>query len=72
MQDLTSVGMEKGLLYETIITTKNAKGEPNAAPIGIICKDKREIVLHLYEGTHTLENIKSNKKKVGITCNRSS
>lgn len=62
MQDLDSLGMEKGLLYETIITTKDANGKPNAAPIGTICKNKREIVLHLYEGTHTLKNIKSNKE----------
>ena len=60
MQDLESLGMEKGFLYETIITTNNADGTPNAAPIGVICKNKQEIVLHLFEGTHTLENIKSN------------
>lgn len=60
MPDLTSVGMEKGLLYETIVTTKNTEGIPNAAPIGVTCKNKSEIVLYLFEGTHTLQNIKSN------------
>ncbi len=64
MQDLESLGMEKGLLYETIITTQNKNGVPNAAPIGVICKDKNEIVLNLFEGTHTLENIKTNSKFV--------
>lgn len=64
MQDLESLGMEKGLLYETIITTQNEKGMPNAAPIGVICKNKSEIVLNLFEGTHTLENIKTNSKFV--------
>ncbi len=64
MQDLESLGMEKGLLYETIITTYNAERIPNAAPIGVICKNKKEIVLHLFEGTHTLENIKTNSKFV--------
>ena len=59
MQDLSSVGMEKGLLYETIITTKNNLGYPNAAPIGVTCKNKGEIVLYLFEGTHTSHNIKS-------------
>lgn len=62
MQDLESLGMKKGLLYETIITTQNGKGTPNAAPIGVICKNKNEIVLNLFEGTHTLENIKANSK----------
>ena len=64
MQDLESLGMKKGLLYETIITTQNKNGVPNAAPIGVICKDKNEIVLNLFEGTHTLENIKANSKFV--------
>lgn len=64
MQDLESVGMKRGLLYETIITTQNRNGVPNAAPIGVICKNKNEIVLNLFEGTHTLENIKANSKFV--------
>ena len=64
MQDLESLGMEKGLLYETIITTQNRNGVPNAAPIGVICKNKNEIVLNLFEGTHTLENIKANSQFV--------
>ena len=64
MQDLESLGMEKGLLYETIITTQNENGVPNAAPIGVICKNKSEIVLNLFEGTHTLKNIKANSKFV--------
>lgn len=62
MKDLKSIGMEKGLLYETIITTKNEDNIPNAAPIGVICKNALEIVLYLYEGTHTLQNIKSNSQ----------
>ena len=64
MQDLESLGMKKGLLYETIITTQNGKGTPNAAPIGVICKNKNEIVLNLFEGTHTLKNIKTSPKFV--------
>lgn len=64
MQDLESIGMKKGLLYETIITTQNRKGVPNAAPIGVICKNRNEIVLNLFEGTHTLKNIKTNSKFV--------
>ncbi len=64
MQNLESIGMEKGLLYETIITTQDKEGLPNAAPIGVICKNKNEVILHLFEGTHTLHNIKTNSKFV--------
>ena len=62
MLNLYSIGMEKGLLYETIITTKNKNGTPNAAPIGVSCKNESEIVLYLFEGTHTSQNIKSDKR----------
>lgn len=58
MVDLQSVGMERGMLYETIITTLNPDKTPNAAPIGVICKDKYEVVVYLHEGSCTLKNIK--------------
>lgn len=58
--DLTSIGMEKGFLYETVITTVNEDGTPNAAPIGVICKDLDEIVVYLHEGSSTVRNIKRN------------
>jgi hypothetical protein len=58
--DLESIGMEKGLLYETVVTTVNCDGTANAAPIGVICKDKKEIVVYLHHGSMTVNNIKSN------------
>lgn len=61
MIDLHSVGMRKGMLYETIITTINPDKTPNAAPIGVICKDKDEIVIYLHEGSRTVKNIKNSK-----------
>ncbi len=60
MLNLGSVGIERGLLYETIITTKNQDNTPNAAPIGVLCKDPDEVVIHLHEGSRTVENIKNN------------
>ena len=35
--NLSSVGMEKGRQYETVITTLSPEGKRNAAPIGVIC-----------------------------------
>ncbi len=58
--DLGSIGMEKGLLYETIVTTVNDDHTPNAAPIGIICKNNKEIVAYLHHGSKTVRNIKRN------------
>lgn len=68
MPDLERVGMEKGLLYETIVTTKDDKGNPNAAPIGVLCKDYDQLILYLYEGSKTLKNINNNHQfMVNIT-----
>lgn len=58
--DLGSIGMEKGLLYETIVTTVNDDHTPNAAPIGVICKNNKEVVAYLHHGSKTVRNIKRN------------
>jgi hypothetical protein len=58
--DLGSIGMEKGLLYETIVTTVNDDLTPNAAPIGVICKNDKEVVAYLHHGSKTVRNIKRN------------
>ncbi|MDR2966571.1 MAG: DUF447 family protein [Methanobacteriaceae archaeon] len=55
--DLSSVGMEKGQQYETIITTKNHDGKENASPFGIICKEKDKIICRIFKGSLTLKNI---------------
>jgi uncharacterized protein len=57
MLDLYSLNMEKGMLYETIVTTCNQDGTPNAAPMGVICKYQDKIVLRLNEGSRTVRNI---------------
>lgn len=52
--------MEKGLLYETIVTTVNADHTANAAPIGVICKNDKEVVAYFHHGSKTVRNIKRN------------
>ncbi|HII83257.1 MAG TPA: DUF447 family protein, partial [Methanobacterium subterraneum] len=61
MLGLYSLDMEKGLLYETIVTTKNPDGTPNAAPIGVICKADDEIVFYLHKGSKTFDNVQREK-----------
>jgi uncharacterized protein len=62
MLDLYALNMEKGRHYEGIVTTRNADGTPNAAPMGIICKGPEQVVLRLHEGSHTIANVKRDKK----------
>ena len=68
--DLNLVGMEKGQQYETIITTKNDDGKENAAPIGIICKEKDKVMCRIFKGSITLKNISMKREfTVNITEN---
>ena len=68
--DLTSIGMFKGQQYETIISTVDRKGNLNAAPIGILGRGKDKVMCRIFKGSHTLENIISQKEFiVNITQN---
>ena len=60
--DLSLIGMEKGRQYETIITTKNTDNTFNAAPIGVICSGPEVIVIRIFKGSHTLDNIIENRE----------
>ena len=58
--NLESLSMFKGQLYETIVTTRNNEFIKNAAPIGVICKDSNHVVIHLDNCVHTHQNIIEN------------
>lgn len=60
--DLSLIGMEKGRQYETVITTKDSENLSNAAPIGVICSGPDQILNRIFKGSHTLENIISQRE----------
>lgn len=60
--DLALIGMEKGRQYETVITTKNNQNLKNAAPIGVICSGPDTILNRIFKGSHTLDNIISQRE----------
>lgn len=60
--DLSSIGMERGRQYETIITTKNDDSTKHAAPIGVLCSGPDIIICRIFKGSHTLENILKRKE----------
>ena len=66
--DLTKISMFKGQQYETIITTINDDGSLNAAPIGILCRGKNKVMCRIFKGSHTLENIISQKEFIVNIC----
>lgn len=68
--DLSEIGMEKGMQYESIITTIDCEGNLNAAPIGVLCKGKKHVMCRIFKGSKTLENIITQKEfVVNITHN---
>ena len=62
--DLTLIGMEKGRQYETIITTHNSENFKNAAPIGVLCSGPDMVLSRIFKGSHTLNNMISQKEYV--------
>ena len=62
--DLSSIGMEKGRQYETIITTKNSDNLSNAAPIGVLYAGNDKVLSRIFKGSHTLENIIEQKEYI--------
>ena len=62
--DLSLIGMERGRQYETIITTENNYGVKNAAPIGVLCSGKDTVLNRIFKGSHTLDNMISQKEFV--------
>ena len=55
--DLADIGIEEGQKYEGIYTTMSKDSVKNAAPIGIVCKDKKKLVYRLFVDNQTLKNI---------------
>lgn len=70
MMNLTDLGFTGGVIFETIVTTSNPNGTPNAAPMGVIMQDQSTLILNIFNQSKTLQNLKTQKKAViNITSN---
>lgn len=61
MVKLSDLGFLKGAVVETIVSTYNRDGSPNAAPMGATLKDEQHLAINLYNSSITLANIKSSR-----------
>jgi hypothetical protein len=61
MNDLTSLGFLKNAIMETIVSTYNANGQPNAAPMGVKAEGTKHIVIRPYTSTLTHTNLQSKR-----------
>lgn len=67
---LADLGFSKGIITETIVSTCNAEGLPNAAPMGVTMEDKQHIAVRPYTSTLTYENLQLKKCAViNVTAN---
>lgn len=56
MDQLQALAMQKGWIYETIVSTFS-NGEPHAAPIGVWTEDSTTLHMELYNSSQTLKGI---------------
>ena len=64
MVKLTDLGFSRGVIFETVLSTYNDKGEPNAAPMGVIMKNERCVLTRVYNSSLTYQNLLSKKSAV--------
>lgn len=65
MAQLTALGFVKGVIFETILSTYNSDGTPNAAPMGITMQNPKRLTFNLFNSSATSRNLKANK--CGVT-----
>lgn len=61
MTKLTDLGFRKGTCCETIVSTYNADGTSNAAPIGLKLLDEQHLSMSIFNTSSTCRNIKEKK-----------
>ena len=69
-EKLADLGFSKGIITETIVSTYNVEGQPNAAPMGGIMKNAQRIAIRPYTSTLTYKNLQLKRCAViNVTAN---
>ena len=61
MTKLTDLGFLKETIAETIVSTYDCDGKPNAAPMGVTMQDEQHLIVDLFNSSQTYRNIKANR-----------
>jgi hypothetical protein len=64
MTTLTDLGFSKGIILETVVSTYNTDGQPNAAPMGAIMESPKRLAFRIYTSSLTYKNLQS--KRCGV------
>ena len=61
MTSIADLGFSNRIIVETIVSTYNADGQANAAPMGVIMTSPQHIVLRIYVSSLTYKNLQSKR-----------
>lgn len=64
MADLADLGFKVGVISEAIVTTYNADGSANAAPMGLKLVDEQHLSMNIFNTSSTCQNLKTKKAAV--------
>jgi hypothetical protein len=56
---IADLGFSKGIIFETIVSTFDKSGTPNAAPMGVIMEDEQMLSLNIFNSSQTCRNVKA-------------
>jgi hypothetical protein len=59
MINLADLGFSKGLIVETVVSTYNMRGQPNAAPMGVTMENAQRLALRIYTSSLTHRNLQA-------------
>ncbi len=69
-EKLADLGFSKGIITETIVSTDDAEGQSNAAPMGVTIKNAQHIAIRPYTSTLTYKNLQLKRCAViNVTAN---
>ena len=70
MTNLDDLGFLKGSIGETIVSTYDVDGQPNAAPMGVVIESNERLLIRPYISSLTYKNIQTKKcAVVNVTSN---
>jgi hypothetical protein len=64
MTEIADLGFAKDVIVETVVSTYNVKGQPNAAPMGAAMQSAKGINLKIYTSSLTYANLQA--KRCGV------
>lgn len=64
MTNIADLGFSESVIVETVVSTYNANGQANAAPMGVTMESLQRVVLRIYISSLTYKNLQSKKSGV--------